>query len=95
MKQVKLNTVLSDPKELKIRKILEKIKPGYFITKMELGNQMGCKDRVVEKWMSQWPWIRQYQAYIRINGTSQRTGVFLNQKYKAQLVKQGLASENY
>jgi uncharacterized protein YjcR len=95
MKQSKFGTITADPKEEKLRKILESIKTGYFVQKAELAKELGCKERVVEKWMKQWGWMKDYRVYIRQNGAAQRSMVFVNVKFKAQLLKQGIAAENY
>jgi transposase-like protein len=96
MKQKKLSSIIaSNPKEQKLRATLLSVKSGFFISKTELGKQLGCGDGAIEKWIRRWPWMKDYRVYIRPGGKQFRIAVFVNPKYKAQLLKQGIASENY
>ena len=96
MPQLKLTAkVMGDPKEEKLRQVLGKIKSGYYMTKRELAQEIGCKDRVAEKWLRRYDWMKRYRCYMRLNGENVRTAVYVNPKFKAQLIRQNIATENY
>jgi hypothetical protein len=75
---------------------IEGLKDGEGLTKRELAESFGFSSlAVIEKWMRVYPKLTDYVCYIQVNDGRNRTAIFVNKKYRKQLLDNKQATEIY
>jgi len=82
----------TNPIEKKIISALKSLKHGEGLTKVELAKKLGFQETIIVKWYRTIPVIKNYRVYIK-QGTAYRA-IFVNLKYKHELILRGKAKEN-
>jgi len=80
------------PMSKKIYDVLDELKKGEGLTKEELAQAFGYQQTVIDKWYKTIPGIKNYRVYIK-DGCSYKA-VFVNLKYKHELILRGKAKES-
>ena len=81
---------------LKIIKLVDSQKDGNGFTKRELALAFGyASEGTVDKWCRKHPKLTEYLCYVPINEGKHRTAIFVNKKYRQQLLDNKQATEIY
>ena len=80
----------------KVIKRIDAQKKGEGMTKLEVVRIQNFKNpTTADKWMRESPGIRERCIYIHTNGGRNRTAIFVPLRDKAELIKNGTATESY
>lgn len=79
-----------------VEKYISNIPNGEGLTAQELAEKFGFRSNTTtQKWVRQYPKLKEYIVYVNINSGRQRSAIFVNKKYRDELLKSGAATEIY